>query len=529
MQPSFLVLVPPLLVLFCAFYTKRIISSLLLGIFIATFIATNFSPFETLKLTFTSLQNQATDIDNLYTFGFLIILGIVLSIITHTGGALALGNIITKRLKRAKSAETSSLILSSFLAIDDYLNCLTTGYVMRPLTDKFKIPRLKLSFLINSMTAPTTILIPFSTWAGYIIRQFMIAGITTDPNETMLVKADPLITYFKTIPYIFYSFLMISTVWFIVRKSISFGQIGKHERIAQETGNLFGGKDPIISDIKVNIDEDKISLLDFFVPMLTLFSSFLLGVLYSGNFYIFGGTNGFIQAFRNSKIIPVLFYAATTTLIITLILSLIRKTIKPKEILPLFKQGALLMVSALLLIFLAWTFSSILRDNLNTGAYLAGLISKSINVTFLPFIFFLVTASVSIIIGSSWGTIALMLPITVEVITQMSGLPLPINIESICTLIPCLGAVFSGAVAGNHLSPIADVSIMTTTSTGAYHIEHVKAQFIYALPVFICTGLAYLISGFISCEKTLLNISVSFAIALAICWIILNILNKKKN
>ena len=528
MQTNWLVLIPPFLVLFTAFYTKRIISALLLGIFSAAFIATRFSPIETLQLTFTSLKDRAVDPINLYTFGFLILLGITLAVITHTGGALALGNLITKKLKKAKSAETASLLISSLLAIDDYLNCLTTGYVMRPLTDKFKIARIKLSFLVHSMTAPTTILIPFSTWAGYIIRQFMIAGITTDTNETILVNADPLITYFKTIPYIFYSFLMISTVWFIVRKSISFGLIGKHEKIARETGNLFGGKEAIKSDIKVDVDENKISLLDFFIPILTLLTGFLIGVLYSGDFYLFGGANSFVQAFRNSSIIPVLFYVGIVTTVVTFAVGLIRKTIKPKDIFNLCKQGTLLTLSAILLIFLAWTFSSLLRDHLGTGKYLAGLISSGISFSFLPFMLFLVTAAVSIIIGSSWGTIALMLPIAVEVVTQMSGLQLPINLDSVCYLIPCLGAVFSGAVSGNHLSPIADVSIMTTTSTGAYHIEHVKAQFIYALPVFICTALAYLISGFITCENRLLNISVSFGIALIVCWTILKFLNKGK-
>ncbi|OGB84340.1 hypothetical protein A3F66_04665 [candidate division TM6 bacterium RIFCSPHIGHO2_12_FULL_32_22] len=529
MAPSWLVLIPPSLVLLSALTTKKVVPSLILGIISAAFIASNFAPIETIKLTFECLKNQALDIGNLYVFSYLILLGIILAVITKTGGALALGKLLTKRIKNAKSAESTSLTLSIVLAIDDYLNCLTTGFVIRPIADKFKIARIKLSYLINSMTSSTTILIPFSSWAGYLISQFIQSGITTDTTKTILVNADPLSAYLQTIPYIFYSFLIIATNIFIVRGEKGFSTISKHEKIAKETGNLFGGKSPIDTDIKVNVDIEKVKIVDFLLPMLTLLATFFIGVLYSGNFILFGGTNNFVEAFKSAQIIKTLFYVGLITAFITLIFALYRKTINFKEVPELCKEGAILILPGIILIFFAWTFSGLSREYLHTGEYLTGLISGTISLSFLPLIFFLVSGLITIIIGSSWGTISLMLPVAVEIVTHLANVGLPIELNSVCQLLPCLGAIFAGAVAGNHLSPVADISIMTATSTKVYHMDHVKAQFVYAAPVFLCTALAYLISGLIGCESRLLNISLSFGSALITCLIVISLLSRKKN
>lgn len=527
MQPTILVIIPPVLVLFLAFYTRKILLSLFVGIVSGLFIASDFSIIKTLQLTVQAFIAKATDIENLYTFGFLLALGITLVIITRTGGAVALGTLITKKLRHQKDAQSASLILSTLLAIDDYLNCLTVGYVMHPITDKFNIPRVKLSFLVNSMTAPLTIIIPFSSWAGMIIRQFMESGISTEQTEKPLVYADPLFTYLKTIPFIFYSLLMIIATWFIVRNGISFGLIKQHEDIADTTQNLFGGKDILAK--KEHTHLTKTSILDFFVPMITLLGGFMVGVLYTGNYYLFGGNNGMYDALKNSTIIPVLFAVGLITLIVSIVFSVIRKKILLKELPALCKEGIDLMLPAILLIFFAWTFSTVLRENLQTGSYLASVLLKNISAAMLPGILFLATATVSIIIGSSWGTIALMLPIAVEIVVKFSGAAVPASLYDVCLLIPCLGAVLSGAVAGNHLSPIADVSIMSSTSTGAHHIEHVKGQFMYALPVFIATALAFFLSGFLGCISPFIIFAICMVTGIIVSLGLLYIIDKIAN
>lgn len=528
MQPSWLVLLPPLIVLLIAFTTRRIITSLFIGIVIAAAIATNFVLIDTLTLTVTSLFEKGIDIDNLYIFAFLLCLGMTLSLINYTGGALALGNLITTHLSDAKSTETASLMLSFILAIDDYLSCLTTGYVMQPLADRFKIARIKLSFLVNSMTAPLTILIPISSWAGFILRQFSLAKMSLDATEQPKVLVDPLIAYFKTIPFILYSFIAVGTVIFIVRRRISYGTIKAHENIVQQTGNLFGGKEPLTHTLSPSEHVEQPSFIDFLVPMGTLFLGFFAGILYSGDFNLFGGANSFVEAFKHAKVIPVLFIIGVITITVTILLALIRKKVSVKKLPTLLWEGINLTLPAIILIFFAWTFSSLLSDNLAIGEFLASTLLSNVSQLILPAMLFIATASVSFIIGSSWGTIAMMLPIAVDIITVLSKQPLPTEISHVCLLIPCIGAVLSGAIAGNHLSPIADVSIMSTTSCGAYHLDHVKGQTSYILPAFIATIIAFLVVGLIPCEHHWIAMPMALVSGLVVSFSIVSLLNQRK-
>lgn len=515
MNSSFLVLFPPFLVLFLAFYTKRILESLVIGIITAALMATDFNFLKTLELIKLVFIEKITDTGNLYLFAFLIFLGVTLATITKTGGAIALGKLLTKKLRDRRSTETTSIILSSLLAIDDYLNCLTSGFVMRPIADAFKIARIKLSFLVNSMAVPAAILIPFSTWASMILKQLYEAGISIDCNKQALFKANPLVIYLEIIPFIFYSIIMIFGVWFIVRARISYGTIKEHELIAQESGDLFGGKK---SNIKAEeIDETNISLIDFAAPMAVLIIGFAIGILYTGKASIFGGSNTIFEACQNANIFAVLFYVGFATMLTAFGTAIYRKKINFNDVLGLSKEGFNLTFSAIMLIFLAWNFSAILVK-LEVGQYLAGILINNVNEQLLPLLVFIASATVSLIIGSSWGTISLMLPIATQIVYQFSNPIGAIDGTITCYLIPTLGAVLSGAIAGNHMSPIADVSVMSAISCGANHLEHVKGQFYYALPVFLATAISYAVSGFVVCESKLLGLILPLSIGIAISW-----------
>jgi len=528
MQPSWLIFLPPLCVLIIAFTTKRIITALFIGIVLSAFIAYNGAVIPSIQLVLQSLFEKATDIENLYTFAFLLCLGVTLAFINYTGGALALGNILTKRLTTKKDTETSSLILSCILAIDDYLNCLTAGYVMQPLTDRFHIARIKISFLINSMTVPLTILIPISTWAGFLLRQFSLAKISLDAADNPKILADPLIVYFKSIPFILYSFITIAAVCFIVRRQITFGLIKKHEDIARTTGNLFGGKTAVARPLTPPISSENLSLWDFFLPMGTLFIGFFIGILYSGNFFLFGGTNTFVAAFKTARVIPVLFVIGFITMMLTIAMALLRNNVSYKQIPRLIKEGIQLTLPAIILIYFAWTFSALLSDQLGIGQYLATHLLSNVLPALLPVMLFITTTSISFIIGSAWGTIAMMLPISVDILTSLNTQTmLPTDLTSICLLLPSIGAVLSGALAGNHLSPIADVAIMSSTSTGAHLVDHVKGQTSYIIPCFLATCIAFIMVGFIACNNVWLAIGLALSIGITFCCTLLYLLHRR--
>jgi Na+/H+ antiporter NhaC len=510
MEPNILSLLPPFIVLFLGYATRNIWLSLFAGIFSAAFIATGFSPVETLTLAFSKLFLNL-DIDkfffpsrfwqswNSFICIFLFILGILVTLMRYSGGAFAYGNAIKSRIKDKKSAETSSLVLSMILFVDDYFSSLTVGSVMRPITDKMKIPRAKLAFLVDSMSAPLAILCPFSSWVAAIIGFLKENGISSVPTENTLIIASPLSTYLSMIPYIFYSFIIMGTTFFIVRRGVSFGLMGKHEEIARATGNLVGGQ-KIQDDTSYDPHERNkrnASLIDFLFPILTLMVCVISGLLFSGEAAIFCGSRSCIEALQNSSAAIALFTGGIFTLLICTLFFLFRRKIALKELPSLYWEGILLMLPAVIVLILAWTLGDILRNDLMTGDYIAITMVGSFSVPLLPVLFFGASCLISLSIGSSWGTAAIMFPIAIPMVVAVSNAETPTTMAALPLFYPILGAVLSGCVAGDHISPISDTTVMSATSTGSPHMDHVRTQMTYAIPVIIVTALAFLMVGYL--------------------------------
>lgn len=526
MQDSWIVLLPPIIVLISAFISRNIIISLAAGILSAASIATNFIPQKAFLLALKACQDQLMDIDNLFLFLFLFIVGILVSLIGCTGGAHAFGEKLTKRIKSEHDVQKAALTIPFLVFMDDYLNCLTTGHVMHPLTDKFNVPRAKLAFFIDSMTAPLAIITPISSWAGTIISQFELSGISLNSTEHPVVLIDAFSAYLKVIPFTFYSFIMMASAWFIVYRKISFGLMKKHEDIAKATGNVFGGKPPTKERTK-NSNKNNSSVWDIILPIAILVTLVITSVLYLGNHWIFGGPNGFVTAFQTKyNIFFVLFISSLSSLIISSIFALVRKKITLKLIPVIIFNGIQVMWTAVLTVLLAWAFGYLLREQLHTGNYLAEILLGKISIVTLPLMLFLTTNFISILTGSAWGSIAIMFPITVPIVLTFLKVHPPVLAEHISFIFPCLGAVLSGAAAGDHISPVSDTTIMSSTSSGSYHLDHVRTQLEYAAPSLAGAALAFLISGFMAHKPPMVTILVSLLSGMALCFTILTILNK---
>lgn len=506
MSDSFVVLIPPLIVLATAFITKRVLLSLCLGILSACLIITDFSLLQAGSTLLENLQKQLLSIDNLYTFIFLIALGSLIALLSHTGGTTAYSTIMAKKVSNAKSAETASLLLSCLLLFDDFFSSITVGCIMRPLTDKFHIPRVKLAFLIDSMAAPLVVLIPVSSWIATLTMQLHKSGVSQDTSDKPLILTDPFSLYLHIIPYIFYSFIIMASVIFIVRKRISFGPMLKQEEIAHTTGNLYGGKKPPKQSDTSYCPADHGSLIDFFLPIGLLIVSVFTAILYAGNYHLFGGNNSLLKALSSTDIFFALCTGTVFTLVISFIFFLLKRKMHIKDIQLLLKEGIQLMGPSVAILFFAWTFSSLLIHDLNSGTYLASLVVGNIMLPLLPCIFFMVSAITSIAIGSSWGTIAVMVPLATPMLIQLLGIPTPAIPEQVYLLLPLLGAAFAGAIAGDHISPISSTTVMSSTSSGSYHNDHVYTQFMYALPALLATIIAYLIAGFLATYSNTLSL-----------------------
>jgi len=340
------------------------------------------------------------------------------------------------------------------------------GSIMRPVTDAFTIPRAKLAFLVDSMSAPLCVIVPASSWVAMILVQMQVSGISEDQFGV----------YIATIPFLLYPVLIILSAYVITLCGLSFGPLLRYETIARETGNLFGGKPPLMAHHVSTEPQTTDSLYDFIIPCIVFMAVLVMALLYSGHWNV--QTANIFFALCLASIITALLMASTF---------LIQKKISSKKLLMLSYYSWKLMKNSLLVLLCAWTLSSLLKNDLHAGEYVAHILIKKLSISFMPCMFFIVALIVSATTGSAWGTIAVIMPLAIPVVYHLGFL-----------VYPTLGALISGAVAGGHVSPITDSTVMASTSTECYHLDHVYSQLIYSIPAvmgsvgaFICAGLLY--------------------------------------
>jgi Na+/H+ antiporter NhaC len=522
MQNSWLVIVPPVLVLLLSFTTHRVMLSLLFGIASATLIFQDFSIIPAIKTAVNrfvgtlEIKNFLSwkaflGSDTLFLFLFLLLLGVIIVIIGRAGGTRAYGEFIKKRSKERRDVETSTLFLSLCFFIDDYLNVLTVGSTMPAITDRFKIPRVKIAYFVNALAASLCVLVPISSWGAYILSQFSQFGINATITKETLIVASPISFFVSTIPFAFYSFVMLATTFFIVRRSISFGPMYKQERAAERTGNLFGGKKSVRAEGEDVEKRGQDSMADFLFPIGFLVASVFIGL--------------FLFDYKSS---PALFFGGVTTLAVIFPYFLVRKKLFVSEIGGVICEGVNSMITSLAVIALALTFGEILRYDLLTGQFIAQQLTTTISLTLLPLLFFVVTTLIALGIASAWGAMAVMIPIAIPMVTSLSGLPTPISLHSIAIAVPTLSAVMAGSVAGINFSPIADIVVLGTKCTGSHHIDHVKSQQTYFLPILIASCFAFLSAGYFSHLPLFVNALISLGVGVGIAFIIVSILNKRR-
>lgn len=512
MSNSWIVILPPLIVLGLAAWTHNVIRSLFVGIAAAAFIATDYSIFSAFSLIKDTMITVVSP-GNIYLFIFLISLGILIEMMTHAGGIKASTDFLKKYVHNARAAQTVSLILSNIFILDDYLNGLIVGAIMKPLTDAFRIPRAKLAFLINSMSSPICLLIPVTSWVAITLAYFQASNLTDRLNNNPLIIADPLYTYLSLIPFIFYSIFIILSAWFIVRRNISFGTMYKYEQEALTTGNLYGGKEPLRQSVLINHDHG--SMWAFFIPLGTFFSTIIFCILYSGDSMLLGGTKTIMFALRDSAPLWALFVGSMVALLITTTYYLAKKYLTPKKIMLNTRDGFELTKNSIIILFLAYVFAEILINHLQTGNYLAMTVRNlHLPLSFIPVTTFLVSTAIAASTGSSWSTIAIMVPIMITMLSSLATGIAPFMLDAVPQFFATMGALLSGSVAGAHMSPITDSTVMSSTASGSYLLDHVKTQIAYSLPSLFGASLGFLILGLLGNETTLIGYLISFGVGL---------------
>jgi len=502
MNYTWLSCIPPVIVLILGFTTRHVMISLISGLISAAYIAADFSLWGTVVTiarrvwtnmelyTFTSIT-AVWNGWNALIFVFLLALGVFVTLVVHSGGARACGNLARRYIHSSKSVQIATMCLSLLFFIDDYYSSLMVGAIMQPLTDQFRVPRVKLAFLVDAMAAPLAVLCPISSWLAATVGFLHENGISDQAGPHISIVAHPFSVYLNMIPFLFYSGIIVAAVCFILLYPISFGRMRRHEEhmiqpdVQASTDTTIDGNADTSYDVNA-------SLFDFLAPVCILLFCVIAGMLLSGEYMMISGTRSFTQALQHANAAVALCFGGVTALLICTLMYLWRGKIRLTQIPHVFGKGMHLMISAIIVLILAWTMGDILREDLKTGQYLALFMHNVVSVPFLPCMFFAVSLATSFAIGSSWGTVSLFIPIAIPMLIALQDVSVPVSIDTVSMLFPLLGAIFSGSVAGDHISPISDTTVMSSTSTGANHIEHVATQMTYTLPVIagVCAAFA---------------------------------------
>ena len=499
-------LVPPVIAILLALITKEVYSSLFIGILCGGMIYSNFNFEGTMNHT---LQDGfIASIADSYNIGiliFLVMLGTLVAMMNKAGGSQAFGKWTTKHIKTRIGAQLATILLGVLIFIDDYFNCLTVGSVMRPVTDKHKISRAKLSYLIDATAAPVCIIAPISSWAA------AVAGFAKGSGAS-----SGMALFLKAIPYNFYAILTIVMMIYLAVTNMDYGPMKKHE-INALNGDLFTSGEPQMSEDEI-AENPKGKVIDLVIPVVVLIIACVLGMIYSGGFFATGEDKvGFIEAFSNSDASVGLVIGSFAAIIFTVIYYLCRRVLKFSECMEALPAGFKAMVPAIMILCCAWTLKT-MTDSLGAKIFISQLIESSAGALklFLPAIIFVIAVGLSFATGTSWGTFGILIPIVLSVFGAQSG---EITIVAV-------SACMAGAVCGDHCSPISDTTIMASAGGQCNHINHVSTQLPYALTVAGVSFVSYIIAGFIP------NWFISLPIAIALMLgtlVIINLTVKKKS
>ena len=469
---------PLLVTITLAFLTREVVVSLFAGILSGGLIYAFGSGGTLIDAPTVILKIMGEHLsENVHMVIFLLMLGALVAVISAAGGAQAYGEWAYRRLKTRRTASLLTALFGIIIFIDDYFNCLTIGTVMRPVTDKFKISREKLAYVIDATSAPVCILAPISSWAAYVVS--CIPKGSCEHGMTL---------FLASMPFNFYAigalvFVAVICIW----DRLEFGPMKDAERVTRRGHDVGADRHAGVGLAAVPV-VGKGRVIDLVLPILALIVFAVLAMLRDGGY--FAGTTTFAHAFATAEAGPSLALASFGAIAFAFLLFVPRKLVGLKDFSNVAVIGMKTMVPAVVMLTLAWTISGICENLLGTGRFLKeSLVVSSFPMWCLPAVFFVMTAFLSFATGASWGAIGILVPVASELssVSSTSG--------SLTVAALLLGAVLAGAVQGDHCSPISDTTILSSTGAGCRHHNHVVTQMPYALVVGLVSLLGYLVAG----------------------------------
>ena len=503
---TFFSLLPPVIAIVLALNTKEVYTSLLVGIASGALLYANGNLELALNTLFFNedggMITKLSDSGNVGILAFLVMLGILVALMNKAGGSAAFGRWASTHIHSRAGAQFATLLLGVMIFVDDYFNCLTVGSVMRPVTDRQKVSRAKLAYLIDSTAAPICIIAPVSSWA---------AAVTSSVPAGSGINGFTM--FLRTIPYNYYAVMTVVMSLFLIFTGAEFGPMKLNEDNAQN-GDLFTTADrPYGDDVDDGSDTNG-HVIDLIAPVLVLIAACIFGMVYTGGF--FEGVD-FITAFADCNASAGLVLGSSIALLFTFVFYRVRSVMTFQDFAACIPEGFKAMVSPMLILSLAWTLSG-MTGLLGAKYYVANLLGNSAAALqyMLPVIIFMVAVFLAFATGTSWGTFSILIPIVCHAFPDGE------------MLVISIAACLSGAVCGDHCSPISDTTIMASAGAHCSHVNHVSTQLPYAITAAACSAACYVITGvaqaFLGASASLVTSLILLAVAIAVELAVLSVI-----
>lgn len=526
-----LTLIPPLVAIVLAFVTKNVVISLMLGVVAGSFVmqVSGNNVIIALISSIMDLVNRSIEsLSDPWNAGIILqvlAIGGVINLVAKMGGAQAIAEVLAKKAKSAKGTQLITWFLGLLVFFDDYANSLIVGPIMRPVSDKMKISREKLSFIIDSTAAPVAGLAIISTWIGLEV------GLIKDAFNSIGVSVDAFGVFLQTIPFRFYNILILA---FIVISAVLMKDFGpmRDAEIKARRGEKLSTYDSSgkVEDDLAPKEGVKLSVWNAIIPIGTLIVVALISFYYSGYSAIQASQDATLstlfketpfsftaikEAFSASDASLALIQSAFVASIVGIIMASVKKIFKVSEAIDVWVDGMKTLVITGVILILAWSLSSIINE-LGTAAYLIQLLSGSLPEFLLPSLIFVLGSIISFATGTSYGTMGILMPLAIPLAHSMN--------PDMGYIIASTSAVLSGAIFGDHCSPISDTTILSSMGAGCNHLDHVKTQMPYAL----FTGVITIVFGYIPVGLGL-PIYLALPLSLIMIFIGIQVLGKRVN
>ncbi len=501
-------LFPPVVAIGLALLTKEVYSSLFVGIIMGGLLASNFNVAHTVnKVTHDGFISAVSGSAGIFIF--LVILGIIVALLNKAGGSQAFGNWAAKHVKGKIGAAIATFLFGILIFIDDYFNCLTVGAVMRPVTDKAKISRAKLSYLIDATAAPVCMIAPISSWAA------AVASYAPEGQSGITL-------FCQAIPYNFYSLLTFVFIIGITLMKFDYGPMKLHEKNA-ENGDLFTSG-TVVENTDDQPATSKAKVIDLIIPIVALIGICVYALFYIGRCMVTDDwvflpdlcdkSMGFVDAFSNTDATIGLPWGALIALIVVVVYFVARRLVSFKEAMECIPKGFIAMVPAILILTMATTLKN-MTSLLDSDTFVSTALASAETLNnFLPAIIFLVACAIAFATGTSWGTFGILIPIVLSIFPIGSTV-------GIIGMSACL----AGAVCGDHCSPISDTTIMSSAGAQCDHINHVSTQLPYALTVAGISTVMFLAAPFIN--NVWISLAIGAVLTVAVLFVIKQLTKNK--